>query len=62
MYDFPLNELSKLFSPSLQLTNYDYDNEELVCQMEGELPKEEEEISSSSNPISIPSKNLQSKS
>lgn len=55
MYDFPLKEITKLFASPSQSSNEEYESEENpTYQMESEPHKEEEEMSTSSNPISIP--------
>lgn len=56
LYEFPLNELTKLFATPP--TSDDIENEaNAQHQTDNEPNKEEEEMSTSSNPISIPSKN-----
>lgn len=52
MYDFPLNELSTLFMPTIHQMSSEIENESHSLELE---QREEEELNPSSYPISIPS-------
>lgn len=56
MYDFPLNEISTLFMPSLYQSTYEYDSYDIPDQAEENVVPQEEEFGAKSVPISIPGK------
>lgn len=52
IYEFPLNEISTLFMPSLYQGNYEFESSE--SNVKNDESTQEEEYASSSMPISIP--------
>lgn len=56
MYDFPLNEISTLFMPSVQQCSDDLESSDIPYQLEDTTNQDEEFSSTTSMPISVPGK------